>query len=169
MLEAVLRSMAWLMRRPELRVEGWNREIEVFGPVLEEVSLIVSTKGYLIANVPFVKARRLIELACRNAETRLTRTERAASCVMEFMMIFNGIDDGWWSFGCRDNCCTWRRRRRPGKGGGTGEGGDPGARVNQHICTDKITDVIICIQRLEIGLEKLAYINSVPNLFSDKL
>ena len=32
MLEAVLRSMARLMMRPELRVAGWNREIEVDGP-----------------------------------------------------------------------------------------------------------------------------------------
>jgi hypothetical protein len=34
MLEAVLRSIARLMRRPELRVAGWNREIEVVGPVV---------------------------------------------------------------------------------------------------------------------------------------
>ena len=33
-LEAVLRSMVWLMRRPELRVAGWNRVIEVAGPVV---------------------------------------------------------------------------------------------------------------------------------------
>lgn len=34
MLEAVLRSMVRLMRRPELRAAGWNREIEVVGPVV---------------------------------------------------------------------------------------------------------------------------------------
>lgn len=34
MLEAVLRSIARLMRRPELRLAGWNREIEVVGPVV---------------------------------------------------------------------------------------------------------------------------------------
>lgn len=37
MLEAVLRSMARLMRRPELRVAGWNREIDFDGPVVARV------------------------------------------------------------------------------------------------------------------------------------
>jgi len=46
-----------------------------------------------------VKARRAIELACRNVEAPLRRAERAASWAMEFMMIANGIDDGEWSFG----------------------------------------------------------------------
>jgi hypothetical protein len=41
-----------------------------------------------------VKARRAIELACRNVEAPLRRAERAASWAMEFMMIANGIDDG---------------------------------------------------------------------------
>jgi hypothetical protein len=51
-------------------------------------------------DVPFVKARRAIGFACRNAEAPLRRAERAASWAMEFMMIADGIDDGEWSFGC---------------------------------------------------------------------
>jgi len=34
MFMAVLRSMVRLKSRPELRVAGWNREIEVLGPVV---------------------------------------------------------------------------------------------------------------------------------------
>jgi len=77
MFVAVLRIMARLMRRPELRGAGWNREMEVVGPD--------------------VKARRAIGFACRNVEAPLRRAERAASWAMEFMMIADGIDDGEWS------------------------------------------------------------------------
>jgi len=49
-------------------------------------------------NVPFVKARRAIGFACRNAEAPLRRAERAVSWAMEFMMIADAIDDGEWSF-----------------------------------------------------------------------
>lgn len=45
-------------------------------------------------DVPFVKARRAIGFACRNAEAPLRRAERMASWPMEFMMIADGIDDG---------------------------------------------------------------------------
>jgi hypothetical protein len=61
-------------------------------------------RGCKAVDLPFVKARRAIELACRNAEAPLRRAERAASWAMEFMMIADGIDDGEWSFGCR-GCC----------------------------------------------------------------
>jgi hypothetical protein len=43
--------------------------------------------GCEAVDVPFVKARRAIGFACRNAEAPLRRAERAASWAMEFMMI----------------------------------------------------------------------------------
>ena len=45
-------------------------------------------------NLPFVKARRVIGVAFWKAEAPLRRAERVATCAMEFMMIFDGIDDG---------------------------------------------------------------------------
>ena len=42
MLETALRSKARLVRRPELWVEGWNREIEVIGPVMEGSLLAIA-------------------------------------------------------------------------------------------------------------------------------
>jgi hypothetical protein len=86
------------MRRPELRAAGWNREIEVVGPVVGTVSYCFA-EGVELLTLPFVKPLRAIGFACRNAEAPLRRAERAASWAMEFMMIANGIDDGEWSFG----------------------------------------------------------------------
>jgi hypothetical protein len=37
MLEATLRSVMRLVRSPDLWTEGWNREIEVTGPVVGEI------------------------------------------------------------------------------------------------------------------------------------
>lgn len=51
-------------------------------------------------DVPFVKARRAIGFAWRNAEAPLRRAERAASWAMEFMIVVDGLDVGEWSFGC---------------------------------------------------------------------
>ena len=104
MLEAVLRSIARLMRRPELRVAGWNREIEVVGPVVGGTVSYCFCRGCEAVDVLFVKARRAIGFACRNAEAPLRRAERAASWAMEFMITADGFDDGEWSFGCR-GCC----------------------------------------------------------------
>jgi hypothetical protein len=100
MLEAVLRRRARLIKRPEVRELGWNREMEVVGPVWEGLLAIVWwRKGGEAIGVPFVKARRAIGFACRNAEGPLRRAERAASWAMEFMMSADGIDDEEWSFG----------------------------------------------------------------------
>ena len=43
--------------------------------------------------MPFVKARRVIGFACRNAEAPLRHMLRAASWAIEFMMILDLIDD----------------------------------------------------------------------------
>jgi hypothetical protein len=65
---------------------------------LWEGLLAIALSGCEAVDVPFVKARRAIGFACRNAEAPLRRAERAASWVMEFMLIADGIDDGEWSF-----------------------------------------------------------------------
>ena len=57
-------------------------------------------RGCEAVDIPFVKARRAIGFAFRNAEAPLRRAERAVSWAMEFMMIADGIDDGEWRFGC---------------------------------------------------------------------
>jgi hypothetical protein len=77
---------------------------------LWEGLLAFALPGCEAVGVPFVKARRAIGFACRNAEAPLRRAERAASWAMEFMMIAEGIDDGEWSFGCWG--CYWKVGKR---------------------------------------------------------
>jgi hypothetical protein len=89
-----------------VRELGWNREMEVVGPVREGLLAInwqrrgrgeKGRRGEAVV-VPLVKARRAIGFACRNAEAPLRRAERAASWAMEFMMSADGIE-GEWRFG----------------------------------------------------------------------
>jgi hypothetical protein len=47
-----------------------------------------------------VKARRAIGFACRNADAPERRPERAASWVMEFMVMADGNWDGEMRLGC---------------------------------------------------------------------
>jgi hypothetical protein len=86
-----------------VRELGWNREMEVVGPVREGLLAInwrrrgrreKGWRGEAIV-VPLVKARRAIGFACRNAEAPLRRAERAAIWVMEFMMSADGIEREW--------------------------------------------------------------------------
>lgn len=76
------------MRRPDLLLRGWNRELELVEPNDEErVTLDGVVKGQLMEGeivlmekgsseelcLPLVKARRAIGFACRNAEEPFRR------------------------------------------------------------------------------------------------
>jgi hypothetical protein len=83
-----------------VRELGWNREIEVVGPMGEKLLAIAWWRGgevKLSVVVPLVKARRAIGFACRNAAAPLRRAVRAATWAIEFMMNADGIEDEEWS------------------------------------------------------------------------
>lgn len=63
-----------------------------------EELLAIALPGCEAVEVLFVKARRAIGFACRNAEAPLRRAERAASWAVEFMMIVDGLmmESGVW-------------------------------------------------------------------------
>lgn len=86
--------MERVKRRPDWRVGGLNREIEVFGP--GAVSFDCSgMSGCGAIHVPFVKARRAIGFACRKAKAPLRRADRTVNCAIEFMM-----DSDEWDLRC---------------------------------------------------------------------